>query len=169
MVGNMKSPYRNIPVVTAILFVFGAVLTTPLWELVVGKVKDNTMSDAKPSSDKRLFISLKDIFDDINGRPILQQEATAEFYVGMKVERERVYLLNAYNNVEDRTFSLTMTLHQKPNQLYVPKRTVSCTVSKADQPELNGAKCGLGFYISGRIKHAESLHIQLSDAKLDFS
>lgn len=115
--------------------------------------------------DKRQ-LSLREVCQDIDTRPLLQREETAKRYVGMRIKREPLSLY--YISEEDESFQMLMVF---PGDLYVPFRGgwgVSFSIKRNDYPELTGAKQGLIAYVSGIIEDAGEHYVQLSDVSLGF-
>jgi len=114
--------------------------------------------------------SLREICEDIDSRPLLQQEATAKNYIGIKIEREQLKLFHIFEYTEDETFQLSMILPDQSDvsPLVITGRKILCAVNKAQYPELVGAKKDLLLLVSGQIEDAGSNYIQLSDVSLSF-
>lgn len=118
--------------------------------------------------ESKLPLSLKEICQDIDSRPLLQREETAKRYIGIKIERERLKLFDIHEYPEDGTFGLTMILPEESNESYLTGRKIFCTVETEKYPQLNAAKKGLELYVSGQIKDAGSTYIKLSHVSLNF-
>lgn len=158
----------KITLVAAIITLVGAILTSPLWSPLINKICGDSGEIKKISTESKLPLSLKEICQDIDSRPLLQREETAKRYIGIKIERERLKLFDIHEYPEDGTFGLTMILPEESNESYLTGRKIFCTVEIEQYPQLNTAKKGLELYVSGQIKDAGSTYIKLSDVSLKF-
>lgn len=120
------------------------------------------------TNENKLSVSLKEICKDINSRPLLQQEETAKRYIGINIQEEHLKLFDIHEYPEDGTFGLTMILPHESDESYLTGRKIFCTVERDKHPQLNAAKRGLEFYVSGQIEDAGSTYIKLSDVSLKF-
>jgi len=152
----------------AVITLVGAILTSPLWRPLIEKWTVDTNVTKKISREKKLLNSLKEICQDIDSRPLLQQDLTAKQYIGIKVENERLKLFQVEQYADEGTFGLTMIFPEELDESYLTGRKFFCTVQMDQYPELNAAKRGLEFYLSGQIKEAGSSYINLSDVSLKF-
>lgn len=120
------------------------------------------------TNENKLSVTLKEICRDIDSRPLLQQEETAKRYIGINIQEEHLKLFDIHEYPEDGTFDLTMILPHESDESYLTGRKIFCTIERDKHPQLNAAKKGLEFYVSGQIKDAGSTYIELSDVSLKF-
>ena len=127
-------------------------------------------SKTEQITENKLNFSLKAICEDIDSRPLAQQAEAEKQYLGMKIKRECLKVLEINSLDEDR-YNLTLTLPDRPN-LPSSKWMILCDVSKDKYPELRVAKGGVVFYLNGEIKEMFRIrlvpHITLSDVTLEF-
>lgn len=158
----------KITLITAIITLISAILTSPLWRPLIGKWTGDSSDSKKMPMEKKLPRSLKEICKDIDSRPLLQREETAKRYIGIKVERERLELFDIHEYADEGTFSLTMIFPEELDESYLTGRKFFCTVERHRYPELNAAKRGLEFYLSGQIEEAGRSYIKVSNVSLNF-
>lgn len=163
--------YRKIAAYVGILvfiILLAAFYTRSLWFPLIrtdteqGEVDEESIIEAE-----RLPLSLKEICNDIDNRPILQMEQTAKSYIGMPVKREYLSLFEIIPE-EDSFHLLTVFPEESDSPFRGGSWGVSFNVQKNVYPELVGAKKGLSFYVSGKIQDAGRLYINLSDVSLSF-
>jgi hypothetical protein len=154
----------------AILVAISAVLTTPIWNLVVDYVRATPSSTGGQRRDgKPILSTLRDIFDDIDSRPLVQQDMTAKQYLGIKVEEESLCLLDVISDDKTKAITLMMAIDGERPGSHMYARTVVCSVSEAAHPKLRGARRGLRLLVSGEIEAAKRGCIQLTNVSLGFA
>jgi len=145
-----------------------AFYTRSFWLPLIDRVTRDSGDIEEISAKSKLFLSLKDICQDIDSRPLLQQELTAKQYTGIKIENEHLILVHARESSIEETISLMMI---RPEQLHdgdITGRYIRFNVDKEKYPELVAAKQGTEFRISGRISNISNVLIDLSDVSLSF-
>jgi hypothetical protein len=120
------------------------------------------------TNENKLSVSLKEICKDIDSRPLAQRHDTAKQYVGIRIQEERLKLLDVSKNPEGDIYFLSMVFPDQSDTSYSTGRRIFCDIPKEQYPELNLAKQGVELYISGQIKEAEAKYIELSDVSLKF-
>ena len=126
-----------------------------------------------PLMDKNiLHITLKKICEDIDSRPLAQQAVTEKQYLGLRIKRERLKVLEVEINPGDESiYNLVLTF---PDQPTIPnsKWIILGTVSKDLYPQLRIAREGMEFYLSGEIEYTfrrdRVPYIDLSNITLEF-
>lgn len=154
----------KITLYAAIITLVGAISTSPLWRPIVEKWTGESSGIKKIPTEKKLHISLKEICEDIDSRPLLQKEQTAKSYVGMPVKRESLSLFEI--TPEEESFLMLMVFPGESYRPFLGGWGVSFRIKKNDYPELAGAKKGLQLYVSGLIEDAGKRYIHLSDVSL---
>jgi len=102
-----------IPLIVALF------LGIPTWIGLFGGDSGRSRDSGEVSTKNRVARSLKEICEDIDSRPLLQQEATAKNYIGIRIQREQVKLLHIQEYTEDGTFQLTMILPDQSDVSYL--------------------------------------------------
>ncbi len=120
------------------------------------------------NNENKLGVSLKEICKDIDSRPLAQQSDTAKQYVGIRIQEERLKLLDISKIPEGDIYLLSMVFPDQSDTSYSTGRRIICDIPKEQHPELNLAKQGVEIYISGQIKEAGAKYIELSDVSLKF-
>jgi hypothetical protein len=127
---------------------------------------DSASSKTTRSDENKLNLSLKKICEDIESRPLVQQEETAKHYVGIQVKEQELELFDIYP--KNNKFGLSMIIPGQPDVTFLKGIRIYFSVDRNQYPELNAAKKGLQLYVTGKIEEATSLSIQLSDVSLKF-
>ena len=117
-------------------------------------------------SEHKTLLSLREICQDIESRPVLQMEQTSKGYIGMPVKRELLILVDI--TPKEETFLMLMAFSGDLHKRVSTAWSVSFIVQRNKYPELAGAKQGLQLYVSGRIENARAWHIDLSNVSLSF-
>jgi hypothetical protein len=120
------------------------------------------------TKENKLSVTLKEICKDIDSRPLAQRSDTAKQYVGIRIEEERLKLLDINKNPKGDIYLLSMVFPDQSDTSYSTGRRILCDIPKEQHPELNLAKQGVELYISGQIKEAGAKYIELSDVLLKF-
>lgn len=140
--------------------------TRSFWLPLIGKLPSDSDELKESAVESKLPLSLKEIREDIDSRPLVQKEETAQRYVGISIEREPLRLFNIVE--EDEAFLLMTVFPDQPDITFLTGWRISCRVKRSEYPELIGAKQGLTVYVSGIIQDAGTLYVHLSDVSLAF-
>jgi len=135
--------------------------------LYINKSNVEQAQIANPSEDT-LFSSLREICQDIDNRPLLQQEETAKRYTGIEIKREKLKLFDLHEYEDGSIYGLTCIFPDEMDVSYLTGRRIHLRVEKADYPQLNGAKRGIEFYVSGKIQEAGRTYVQVANATIEF-
>ncbi len=124
------------------------------------------------TNENKLSVSLKEICKDIDSRPLAQQSETEKQYLGLRIKREPLKVLDVEINPGDESiYNLILTF---PDQPTFPnsKWRILCTVSKDQYPQLRIAREGMEFYVSAEIEmmfRKDTVpYIDLSNVTLEF-
>lgn len=128
--------------------------------------------ETKQIAENKLDLSLRNICRDIDSRPLALQAETEKQYLGLRIKRERLKVLEVEINPGDESiYNLGLTI---PDQPTFPnsKWIILCTISKDLYPQLRGAREGMEFYLSGEIettfRRDRVPYICLSNVTLEF-
>jgi hypothetical protein len=168
-----KPWYKKVSATVIALIIFLAALTTLIlnFDKIIEGFRGATGKEthsSKPFNESKLDISLRTICRDIDSRPLAQRSDTAKQYVGIRIEEERLKLLDINKDPERDTYFLSMVFPDQSDTSYSTGRRILCDIPKEQHPELNLAKQGVELYISGQIKEAGARYIKLSDVSLRF-
>lgn len=163
-----KPWYKTIWAIVAGLIIFLAALTTLILNLdkIKEKIPQNdfnktiieTKSDKK---DENIFsLSPKEIFEEIDSRPVFQRKDARKHYVGLKV-KWRLHLSSVTKWNEK-----TVEVHMYDMQVLSP--SISCVVEISRYPQLKVAKENSVIWVSGEISQIHELGIHLSNVSLEF-
>lgn len=169
-VRKLKPWIRRISYLGLIILIIALVAfyTRSLWLPLIDRLARDSGEIEEITTKNKLLLSLKDICQDIDSRPLVQKEETAKRYVGIRVKNERLTLYDIRESGIEQNFHLTMFLPDEAAGQYVIGRAIICTVEKEKYPELIAAKQGLDIYVSGRIEYFGSTYIRLSEVSLRF-
>ncbi|MBL7106542.1 MAG: hypothetical protein ISS77_02905 [Phycisphaerae bacterium] len=133
---------------------------------------ESPKTETKQITENKLYLSLRNICRDIDSRPLAQQAVTEKQYLGLKIKRERLKVLEVEINPGDESiYNLVLTF---PDQPTFPnsKWIILGTVSKDQYPQLRIAREGMEFYLSGEIEYTfrrdRVPYIDLSNITLEF-
>jgi len=130
----------------------------------------------KQSNENKLQVTLRAICDDIDSRPLAQQDETAKKYVDMKmkIKRDRLRVHRVEVNQGDSSiYDLEFIFPDEPDSPSI-KWMILCTVSKNIYPQLSFARKGNNVYVSGEVqatfRRPMDLYkcVVLSNIKLEF-
>ncbi len=161
--------YQNRTIQAALIGAATLILVSIIsWPIsyYINKPKISQGRQEMTPSEVKLPLSLKEICQDIDNRPLLQREQTAKSYVGMPVKRENLILFEI--SPEEENYLILMVFPGESYRPFLAGWGVSFTIRKDDYPELAGAKKRLSFYVSGQIQDAGSNFIHLSNVSLSF-
>jgi len=137
--------------------------------IYINKSKADSRKIETIPSENKLSLSLKEICQDIDSRPLLQQEVTAKQYIGITVENEHLILVHANESSSEKTISLMMIRPEQVQGGNIIGRYMRFKVDKEKYPELVASKKGTEFRISGRISNISNVFIDLSEVSLSFN
>ena len=147
--------------VLLLISIIGGLIT-----LYINKPKADSGEIETIPSENKLLLSLKDICQDIDNRPLVQRKETAGHYVGMVIEKEPMQLFEIIEDVESSKVNLLLLFPGEPYQLGPTGWKISVNVDSDLYPFLKTAKRGLQLMVSGRIEHASPDIIELADVSL---
>jgi hypothetical protein len=153
-------------VVPALLVLVSAILTTPLWKGNMGGTRRTCLEMPRAENEKCVLATLTDIYADIESRPLVQQKATASWYIGMRVEGERVSLEDLTEDAKNDAFVLTLLPSGGTQVTSLPRPVIRCHVCRGLYPELNSAKKNLVLTVYGTIENVDHGRFDLSDVIL---
>jgi len=151
-----------------IIILLAAFYTRSLWLPLVRTTGKKTTADVESTpEDKKLLRSLKEICQDIDSRPLVQQEDTVGHYVGMVIEEEPLQLFEIIKDAESSKANLLLLFPGESFQIGPIGWKISVDVDSNRYPFLKTAKRGVQLRVSGRIEHASIGVIELSDASVE--
>lgn len=139
------------------------------WLIFLHINKSKTSQDQPESvvTENRLLLSLREICQDIDNRPLVQKEDTASHYTGMFIEKEPLQLYEIVEIDETSKVDLLFLFPGEPFQLGPVGWKIYANVDADLYPFLKTAKRNLQLTVSGRIEHAYISMIELSDVSLE--
>lgn len=163
-----KITWESVIRLTSAIIILLGVLLTPIWGPLLGHRNNQSQVAECEAGDGSSFLCLRDLFDDIESRPLAQQAITAKQYCGVRIVKEPLWLYDISEEPDTGVFHLTLSMDSKLNGSNAPKRMVVCTISRALYPALIGARKGLKIHVSGKVREVESQQIYLTGVSLIF-
>ena len=77
-------------------------------------------------------------------------------------------LFDLHEYEDGSIYGLTCIFPDEMDVSYLTGRRIHLRVEKADYPQLNGAKRGIEFYVSGKIQEAGRTYVQVANATIEF-
>jgi hypothetical protein len=161
--------FQNRTIQAALIGACALVVVSMLGWLItlhINKPREHSVESNKVSEEDKVQISLSKIVQDIDSRPLLQQDETAKQYIGLEIQNESILLIDVIESA--RMVRLMMVLPEQVQEGRVGGRYISCTVQRDKYPQLVAAKRGAKFRVSGEITGIDPVYIHLSNVSLSF-
>ena len=120
---------------------------------------DSSESKTKRIAENKFSLLPKEIFEEINSRPVYQQKDARKYYIGSKVKWP--LYLSSIHMLDEKTAWVFMRTQGGFD-------TISCFVEISRYPQLKRVKGNSVIWVSGEIETVGKLSINLCNVSLDF-
>ena len=164
--GQIKKFRLILGIIVSLIVIVGAYNKYIKKDKPVVEQTETPETETKQIPENKLNLSLRNICLDIDSSPLAHQNETAMRYIGVPLKEQELELFDIYS--EDDKFGLNMIIPGQPDVTFLKGIRIYFSVDKSQYPELNVAKKGFKFYVTGKIEKADRFIIKLSDVSLDF-